>query len=139
MTVALKPDEQYMREALKEAEEALASRDRPIGAVIVNQGQIIAKAHQQVRLLRDVDHGLRHLVRLQGIGRLGDRDDGRMRGRIPQEPNLMVRPGDDLALVDDHRTDGPVAGRERLLGFLERFAHVLLVRFWGNVHRLSLF
>jgi len=53
MTVAPKPDEQYMREALKEAEQALASRDRPIGAVIVNQGQIIARAHHQVRLLRD--------------------------------------------------------------------------------------
>ena len=53
MTVAPKPDEQYMREALKEAEHALASRDRPIGAVIVNQGQVIARAHHQVRLLRD--------------------------------------------------------------------------------------
>ena len=53
MTITPKPDEQYMREALKEAEQALASRDRPVGAVIVNQGQIIARAHQQVRLLRD--------------------------------------------------------------------------------------
>ena len=48
-----KPDEQYMREALKGAEQALASRDRPIGAVIVHQGQVIARAHHQVRLLRD--------------------------------------------------------------------------------------
>ena len=53
MPVAPKPDEQYMREALKEAEQALASRDRPIGAVVVNQGQTIARAHHQVRLLRD--------------------------------------------------------------------------------------
>src|SRR3989338_901536 len=53
MTIATKLDEQYMREALKEAEQALASRDRPIGAVIVNQGQVIARAHHQVRLLRD--------------------------------------------------------------------------------------
>ena len=51
--MTIKPDEQYMREALKEAEQALASRDRPVGAVIVNQGQVIARAHQQVRLLRD--------------------------------------------------------------------------------------
>jgi len=48
-----KPDEQYMREALKEAEQALASRDRPIGAVIVHQERIIARAHHQVKLLRD--------------------------------------------------------------------------------------
>ena len=52
-----KPDEQYMREALKEAEQALASKDRPIGAVIVNQGHVIARAHHQVKLLRDpTDH-----------------------------------------------------------------------------------
>jgi len=48
-----KLDEQYMHEALKEAEQALASRDRPIGAVIVNQGQVIARARHQVKLLRD--------------------------------------------------------------------------------------
>jgi len=48
-----KTDEQYMREALKEAEQALGSRDRPVGAIIANQGQLVAKAHHQVRLLRD--------------------------------------------------------------------------------------
>ncbi len=49
----MKPDEQHMREALKEAEQALASRDRPVGAVIVHKGQMIARAHHQVKLLRD--------------------------------------------------------------------------------------
>ncbi len=49
----VKPDELYMREALKEAEQALTSKDRPIGAVIVRQGQTIARAHHQVKLLRD--------------------------------------------------------------------------------------
>ena len=42
-----------MREALKEAEHALASRDLPIGAVILHRGQLIARAHHQVKLLRD--------------------------------------------------------------------------------------
>ena len=46
-------DERYMREALKEAEHALRSRDVPIGAVLVHQGRIIARAHHQVKLLRD--------------------------------------------------------------------------------------
>ena len=50
---AAKPDEQYMREALKEAEQALSSKDRPVGAVIVQQGHVIARAHHQVKLLRD--------------------------------------------------------------------------------------
>ena len=37
-------DEFYMREALREAETALARGDRPIGAVIVHNGKVIAKA-----------------------------------------------------------------------------------------------
>ncbi len=48
-----KTDEQYMKEALKEAEGALRARDLPIGAVIVHRGQVIARAHHQVKLLRD--------------------------------------------------------------------------------------
>jgi len=47
------PDEVYMQEALKEAEHALESKDYPVGAVIVHQGHIIARAHHQVKLLRD--------------------------------------------------------------------------------------
>ena len=53
MAVEAKPDEQYMREALKEAGQALVSRDLPIGAIIVNKGQVVARAHHQVKLLRD--------------------------------------------------------------------------------------
>ena len=53
MTMTDKTDEQYMREALKEAEQALGSRDRQVGAIIVNQGQVMARAHHQVKLLRD--------------------------------------------------------------------------------------
>ncbi len=53
MVTVPKPDEQFMREALKEAEQALNSRDLPIGAVVVHAGQVIARAHHQVKLLRD--------------------------------------------------------------------------------------
>ena len=51
--MTVKPDEQFMREALKEAEQALHSRDLPIGAVIVHNGQVIGRALHQVKLLRD--------------------------------------------------------------------------------------
>ena len=53
MATEQKSDEQFMREAIKEAEQALSSRDLPIGAVIVHKGQVIARAHHQVKLLRD--------------------------------------------------------------------------------------
>ncbi len=43
----------YMREALKEAEKALEEDEVPVGAVIVYKDRIIAKAHNQVELLKD--------------------------------------------------------------------------------------
>ena len=42
-----------MREALKAAQEALEHDDVPIGAVIVHEKKIIARAHNQVELLKD--------------------------------------------------------------------------------------
>lgn len=42
-----------MRQALAEAEAALAEEEVPIGAVIVHQGRIIASAHNQREGLRD--------------------------------------------------------------------------------------
>ncbi len=51
--MTVKIDEMYMREAIKEAEQALTSKDRPVGAVIVQGGRVIGRAHDQVKLLRD--------------------------------------------------------------------------------------
>jgi tRNA(adenine34) deaminase len=45
--------EDYMRLALREAQKALEIQEVPVGAVIVHEGQIIAKAHNQRELLRD--------------------------------------------------------------------------------------
>ena len=42
-----------MREALNQAAKALEADEVPVGAVIVNQGRIIARAHNQRELLRD--------------------------------------------------------------------------------------
>jgi tRNA(adenine34) deaminase len=46
-------DQQFMREALKEAQKAYATGEVPVGAVLVIDGQIIARAHNQVELLND--------------------------------------------------------------------------------------
>lgn len=40
-------DEKYMRLALKEAEKAAAMDEVPIGAVIVKEGKVIARAHNE--------------------------------------------------------------------------------------------
>ncbi len=48
-----KLDQFYMSEALKEAEKALESDEVPVGAVIVYKGKVIARAHNQIKLLKD--------------------------------------------------------------------------------------
>lgn len=46
-------DERYMRIALAEARAALDHADVPVGAVIVRDGVVIARAHNQRELLND--------------------------------------------------------------------------------------
>jgi len=46
-------DERYMRAALHEAEAALEKDEVPIGAVIVHNGRIIGRGHNQRESLRD--------------------------------------------------------------------------------------
>ena len=45
--------EEYMREALLEAEKTAKSQDVPIGAVIVRDGEIIATGHNEREALGD--------------------------------------------------------------------------------------
>jgi tRNA(adenine34) deaminase len=47
------PDEYFMREALRQARKAFAGDEVPVGAVVVRDGKIIARAHNQVELLKD--------------------------------------------------------------------------------------
>ncbi len=46
-------DEYFMREALKEATKALEIGEVPVGAVVVCQNRIIARAHNQTEKLTD--------------------------------------------------------------------------------------
>ena len=46
-------DEYFMYAALKEAEKAYKVREVPVGAVVVHDQRIIARAHNQVELLQD--------------------------------------------------------------------------------------
>jgi tRNA(adenine34) deaminase len=46
-------DEQYMQQALTQAKKAFEIDEVPIGAIIVLNNTIIAKAHNQVELLND--------------------------------------------------------------------------------------
>lgn len=47
-------DEYYMQQAIKEAQKAAAEGEVPVGAVVVAERQIIARAYNQTELLHDV-------------------------------------------------------------------------------------
>ncbi len=44
---------QFMSAALREAETSLRQKEVPVGAVVVKDGRIIARAHNQVEMLQD--------------------------------------------------------------------------------------
>ena len=46
-------DEQFMREALKEAKKGFERGEVPVGAVLVHENRVIARGYNQVELLQD--------------------------------------------------------------------------------------
>ena len=54
MTYPIFSDEYFMNEALKQAKKAFETDEVPVGAVIVNQNRIIARAHNMTQQLNDV-------------------------------------------------------------------------------------
>lgn len=46
-------EEYYMAMALKEAAKAFEANEVPVGAVILKNDQILAKAHNQIKMLKD--------------------------------------------------------------------------------------
>lgn len=54
MALSVFSDEHFMKEALKEAGKAFENGEIPVGAVIVSQKRIIARAHNQTEKLTDV-------------------------------------------------------------------------------------
>jgi tRNA(adenine34) deaminase len=66
-------DEYFMREALKEAKIAFDNNEVPIGAVLVCNNIIIAKAHNQTELLQDPTAHAEILALTAGTTKLGSK------------------------------------------------------------------
>ena len=65
-------DEFFMREALRMARKAFAAAEVPIGAVIVREGTVIARAWNQVELLKDATAHAEMLAITQAEAAAGD-------------------------------------------------------------------
>ena len=65
-------DEHFMREALRLAEKAVRHDEVPVGAIVVRDGKIIARAHNQVELLKDATAHAEMLALTQAEAAVGD-------------------------------------------------------------------
>jgi tRNA(adenine34) deaminase len=65
-------DEQFMREALRQAKKAYDADEVPVGAVLVREGKIIGRAYNQVELLKDATAHAEMLALTQAEAAVGD-------------------------------------------------------------------
>jgi tRNA(adenine34) deaminase len=65
-------DADFMREALRLAKKAYAAEEVPVGAVVVRGGRIIAKAYNQVEMLKDATAHAEMLALTQAEAAVGD-------------------------------------------------------------------
>ena len=70
--IDLQSDHHFMGEALRQAARAYEAEEVPVGAVIVRAGRIIARAFNQVELLKDATAHAEMLAMTQAEGALGD-------------------------------------------------------------------
>lgn len=68
----LASDESYMREALRQARKAYTANEVPVGAIIVREETIIARAWNQVELLKDATAHAEMLAITQAEAAVGD-------------------------------------------------------------------
>jgi tRNA(adenine34) deaminase len=70
--IDLHSDDYFMGEALRQAAKAYAAGEVPVGAVIVRDGRIIARAANQVELLKDATAHAEMLALTQAEEAVGD-------------------------------------------------------------------
>jgi tRNA(adenine34) deaminase len=70
--IDLQSDDYFMGEALRQAVRAYEAEEVPVGAVIVRAGRIIARAFNQVELLKDATAHAEMLALTQAEGAVGD-------------------------------------------------------------------
>lgn len=70
--IDLQSDQYFMGEALRQAARAYAAAEVPVGAVVVRQGRILARAWNQVELLKDATAHAEMLALTQAEHAVGD-------------------------------------------------------------------
>lgn len=152
--IDLASDDHFMREALRQARRAAAADEVPVGVVIVHEGGIIARAHNQVELLKDATAHAEMLAITQAQTALGDWRLNECTLYVTKEPCPMcagalvqARMGRVVFAAADPK-GGAAGGALNLLqfpgfnhrceitrGILEEEARALLREFFGGKRR----
>ena len=82
-------DENFMRQALLEAEAAFEKDEVPVGAVVVCRNRIIARAHNQTELLTDVTAHAEMLALTAAANSLGSKYLNECTLYVTLEPCVM--------------------------------------------------
>ena len=72
MELNMESDANFMNEALRFAKKAYKAEEVPVGAVVVRAGKIIARAYNQVELLKDATAHAEMLALTQAEAAVGD-------------------------------------------------------------------
>jgi tRNA(adenine34) deaminase len=92
-------DKFFMKEAIKEAKLAAEAGDIPIGAVIVFNGKIIGRAHNQMELLKDPTAHAEMIAITQAASAIGDWRLNGMAIYVTKEPCQMCAGAINLARI----------------------------------------
>ena len=105
--------EQYMHEAIKEAQKAFEKDEVPVGCVIVHNGNIIGRGHNQVEMLKDPTAHAEMLALTSAAGSLNSKWLNEASVYVTIEPCSMCAGAMVLARVknlfygaDDPKTGG---------------------------------
>ncbi len=99
MTYPIFSDEYFMNEALKEARRAGEEDEIPVGAVIVEDRKIIARAHNQTETLHDVTAHAEMLAITSAANSLGTKYLDQCTLYVTLEPCVMCGAASALARI----------------------------------------
>ena len=131
--------EEYMKEALAEAEKAYQKEEVPVGCIIVRDGEIIARAHNTVE---EDKHPLAH-AELKAIDEAVKKTGWRLTGcdmYVTLEPCDMCKGAISWARLD-HVYIGTEAQKgsnfkpEFVFGILHEECYNILVKFFKELRR----
>ena len=110
-------DEYFMNEALKEAHKAKENKEIPVGAVIVSEQRIIARAHNQTEALSDVTAHAEMLAITAAANSLGTKYLNHCTLYVTLEPCVMCASASAWAQLDRivYGASDPKAGYSRII------------------------